>query len=57
MCRIELALATRDAASEFMESWLRKRTWTGPGVADSNVIGADGQPHMVMFVGRDGFDL
>lgn len=57
MCRIELALATRDAASEFMESWLRKRTWTGPGVADNEVVGADGQPRMVMFVGKLGLEL
>ena len=57
LCRIELALATRDAASGFMESWLRKRTWTGPGVADNDVIGADGQPRMVMFVGKAGLEL
>ncbi len=57
MCRIELALATRDAASGFMESWLRKRTWSGPGVADNDVIGADGQPRMVMFVGKEGVEL
>ncbi len=57
MCRIELALATRDAASGFMESWLRKRTWNGPGVADNDVVGADGQPRMVMFVAKDGLEL
>jgi hypothetical protein len=57
LCRIELALATRDSASAFMESWLRQRTWTGPGVADSDVVGADGQPRMVMFVGKDGQEL
>lgn len=57
MCRIELALATRDAASGFMESWLRKRTWQGPGVADNDVVGADGQPRMVMFLGKDGVEL
>jgi len=57
LCRIELALATRDSATEFMESWLHKRTWTGPGVADNDVVGADGQPRMVLFVGKDGQDL
>jgi hypothetical protein len=57
MCRIELALATRDAASGFMESWLRQRTWAGPGVADNDVVGADGQPRLVMFVGKAGLDL
>lgn len=57
MCRIELALATRDSATEFMESWLRQRTWTGPGVADNEVVGPDGQPRMVMFLGKDGLEL
>lgn len=57
MCRIEFALATRDSASEFMESWLRKRTWTGPGMADNDVVGADGKPRMVMFLGREGHEL
>ena len=57
LCRIELALATRDAASMFMESWLRKRTWTGPGVADNEAVGPDGQPRMVLFVAKDGVEL
>lgn len=57
LCRIELALATPDAASGFMESWLRNRTWTGPGVADNGVVGSDGQPRMVMFLSKDGLDL
>lgn len=57
MCRIELALANRDAASTFMESWLRARTWTGAGVADNEVVGSDGQPRLVLFVGKDGIEL
>ena len=57
LCRIELALATRDAASGFMESWLRERTWTGPGLADNDVGGADGAPRLVMFVGKEGLEL
>ena len=57
MCRVELALATRDAASGFMEAWLRDRTWTGPGLADNDVLGSDGQPRLVMFVAKDGMEL
>ncbi|HEY0254082.1 MAG TPA: hypothetical protein VGC41_21285 [Kofleriaceae bacterium] len=57
LCRIELALATHDAAPAFMEQWIYQRTWAGPGVADSDVVGADGQPSVVMFVGKEGQEL
>jgi hypothetical protein len=51
LCRVEVAVASNDAGATFVQSWLRDRTFDGPGY----VTQADGK--MVMFLGRTGTEL
>jgi hypothetical protein len=51
ICRVEVAVANNDAGAMFVQSWLRGRTFDGPGY----VTQADGA--MVMYLGRPGTEL
>lgn len=57
LCRAELLLTSHEAESAFMESWLRHRSWTGPGFAASDEIGPADTPKMIMFLARPGSEL
>ena len=57
LCRAELVLTSHDAGSNFMESWLRQRTWAGPGFAANDAADPDGTPKMILFLARPGTEL
>jgi hypothetical protein len=57
LCRAELVSASPEAALAFSESYLRQRTWTGPGFMSSDEQNPDGTRRTVMFLGRPGTDL
>jgi hypothetical protein len=57
LCRAELVSASPEAALAFSESYLRQRTWTGPGFMSSDEQNPDGSRRTVMFLGRAGTEL
>lgn len=57
LCRAELVLTSPEAGRSFMESWLRQRTWTGPGFVATDDAGRGGDPTMIVFLGRPGTQL
>jgi hypothetical protein len=46
LCRVDLAPTSSEAAQGFVQSWIRHRTWTGPGF-----VSGDGDA-VVVFVAR-----
>ena len=57
LCRAELTLASHDAGVAFMETWVRKRVWVGPGFAANDETNPDGSGRMTIFLGRPGTEL
>ena len=57
LCRVELTLTNHEAGTAFMESWLRQRTWTGPGFVSTPQAARGGELKMIMFLGRPGSEL
>jgi len=57
LCRAEVTLTNHEAGVAFMESWVRKRTWVGPGYAANDETNPDGSARMVVFLGRPGTEL
>jgi hypothetical protein len=56
LCRAELLLTSHEAGRTFMESWLRARSWRGPGFVASDDETAGGAK-LVVYLGRPGNDL
>jgi hypothetical protein len=47
ICRAEIAPATPEAGQQFVETWIRNRTWTGRGFA-----AGDGGDRVVLYLAR-----
>lgn len=57
LCRAEIVVASREVGNVFLESWLRTRTWTGPGFASTDEASWHDSPRMIVFLGRPGTEL